>query len=162
MDGIIRSLDIRREFVEITSWERDNPNWQYKCECGELLTLDNPPRGKFVKREYYRDGEYSNISSYHCKKCWRRVPDSIIANMVIPNNQREFIAPYDKQKITVEIVFDTIPQSIIGEHRIFKVKISDGIVYKIEGLINSFNFTASVTGEVIGNFDIYGKISRIK
>lgn len=83
-------LKIETELIDVTSMTEPNPLWVYHCPCGNIITCHNMPRRKFVKWEYYRDGEKYSIVSWHCKKCWKRVPDEEMSKSTHPTTHRQF------------------------------------------------------------------------
>lgn len=80
-----------QDLIDVTSLTEENPDWVYVCLCGEILTLQNQPRAKFVKWEYFDYGERLPVLSYHCRKCWHRVPDDIVARRQRPSTHRVFL-----------------------------------------------------------------------
>jgi len=54
-----------------------NPKWLYECPCGEDLDWEyDPPVETFDYREYYDDGEYSDITKLICPSCKSDIPKS--------------------------------------------------------------------------------------
>lgn len=85
-------VKVDRQMIDVSGWTETNPSWQYVCTgCGNVMTIYNNPRGKFVSWIYYEDGEKSAHLSWHCKKCWARVPDGEVANRQRPSTARKFL-----------------------------------------------------------------------
>lgn len=84
------NFEIDRELVDVTSFQEDDPGWNYVCECGNVISNDNLPRAKFIKYEYFRDGDYCPVYSHHCRNCWRRVPDEEMRKSMRASTHKEY------------------------------------------------------------------------
>ena len=55
----------------------ENSKWRYECICGEEYDWEyNPPVETFDRREYYEDGEYSDLTKLICVNCRKDIPES--------------------------------------------------------------------------------------
>jgi len=74
--------------IDATSVSEPNPYWFYHCHCGNVLTIENPPKKRIKVKE---TENYPPIFESRCPKCGQIIPESIISAMTRPTTHRQFI-----------------------------------------------------------------------